>query len=284
MKSLNAGFLAALSSEVRTVTRCAQIERVDGEVFGLTEFDRDLTFAGLTYRSVSGLTPTAFSFDIKIESNNIQISGLISSQITEADLRLGLFDFAKIQVFLVNYLDLPTSLPASPAKHLIFPVRTIGKVSYSQGDYTAEILGLSRFLEGRKPSTTSKTCRYDLGDSFCSVDGADFAENLTVNNSLDPFSFFATSSPPNDRFTGGKITFTSGDNDGVTVPIIKQSGSRFYLAALLPFPLEGGEGVIALPNCQKRLEDCRSFNNQPNFGGEDDLPGLDAYISQEDQG
>ncbi|MEG3437661.1 DUF2163 domain-containing protein [Pannus brasiliensis CCIBt3594] len=282
MKILDSSFSAALSAEVRTVTRCARLVRTDGEVFGLTEFDRDLTFAGTTYRSIHGLSPTAFQADLNFQANNIQFSGLLSEDgITEADLRIGLFDYARIEVFIVNYLDLPADLSANPPRHLILPVRSLGKVSYSEGDYTAEIMGLSRFLEGKISNSTSKTCRNDLGDSRCTVNVEAFAETLTVNNALEPLSFFATVAPPVDRYTGGKIIFLSGGNDGLTVPILKQSGTQFFLPAALPVPLVGGENFRAFPNCQKRLEDCRLFNNQPNFGAEDDLPGLDAYIGQE---
>jgi uncharacterized phage protein (TIGR02218 family) len=285
MKSLASSLLSALSAEVRTVTRCLKITRRDGEIFAFTEFDRDLTIDGLTYRSREGLTPSAIAFDLDFQANNFEFTGLISDDgIAESDLRLGLFDYARVNLFLVNYLDLPSSLTATPPKHLALPVRVMGKVSHTEGDFTAELLGLSGFLAGRSGWSTSRTCRYDLGDSFCGVDVASFKQTLTVNNSIEPLSFFATSTPSGDRYTGGKITFLSGNNEGLTVGVIKQNGNRFYLPAPLPFPVTNGDTFDAFPNCQKRLEDCRSFNNRANFGGEDEIPGLDAYISQEDQG
>lgn len=293
MKTVNSSFLTALSAQTRTIVRCARIERRDGEIFGLTELDQDLTFDDVTYRSVYGLSPTAIASDLSFQSNNVELTGLTSEDgITLTDLRLGFFDYAKIQVFLVNYLDLPESLSDNPPKFLLLPVRVMGKVSYSDGQYTAEIMGFNRFLDAKIPRSTSPNCRYSFGVnqgySKCAVDVESFGANLNVTDGRDELSFFSSWSGDDDRFTGGKITWTSGPNEGLTVPIIKQLGNIFFLWSPLPVEPDFIQGepqnFTALPNCQKTLEACRSFNNQINFGGEDNLPGLDAYISLEDQG
>lgn len=69
--------------------------------------------------------------------------------------------------------------------------------------------------------------------------------------------------------------------------IIKQLGNTFFLSEPLPvtpdFVENNPQNFRALPSCQKTLNACRTFNNQINFGGEDDIPGLDAYISLQNQ-
>lgn len=293
MKTLDSTFLGALGSGVRTIIRCVRIERRDGQIFGLTELDQDLVFDDVTYRSVYGLSPTAIASDLTFQSNNVEFTGLTSEEgITLTDLRLGFFDYAQIQVFLVNYLNLPESLNEDPPKFLLLPVRVMGKVSYSDGQYTAEVMGFSRFLDAKIPRATSPNCRYNFGVnqgySKCAVNVDSFGVNSNVTDGRNLLSFFTSYSGPDDRFTGGTITWTSGPNEGLTVPIIKQLGNIFFLAEPLPVVPDFVEGepqnFRALPSCQKTLEDCRYYNNQINFGGEDNIPGLDAYISLQDQG
>lgn len=286
MKTLNSAFLAALTAETRTVIRCAKIERRDGEVFGLTELDQDLIIDGVTYRSLHGLSPTAIASDLSFQSNNVELTGLISDNgISLTDIRLGFFDYAKIQVFLINYLDLPTSLNENPPKFLLLPVRVMGKVSYSDGQFTAEVMGVSRFLSARIPRATSPNCRYifgvNQGYSKCAVNVDNFAANLTVTDGRTELSFFTSWEGDDDRFTGGNLIWLSGPNQGLTVGIIKQLGTIFFLAEPLPVTPDQGHNFRARPSCQKSLNACRSFNNQINFGGEDKIPGLDAYISLE---
>lgn len=287
MKLIDSSLLQALSSQVRSITRCLLITRRDGEVFGFTEFDRDLTFASVTFKSFAGLSPTAASFDLSFAPNNLEFSSLLDSGgVTATDLRLGLFDYARVSFFIVNYLDLPTSLTATPPKHLVLPVRVLGKVSYSEGDFQAELMGLSRFLEGRIGDVTSRTCRYEFGDSRCGVTTNSFAATIPYTGPRDSLSFYTNpGGVANDRFTGSIATWSEGSvNEGLEFIVIRQLGNTFFLAAPLPLEPDPGDTFSVIPNCQKRFEDCQSFNNTLNFGGENKLPGLDAYISLEAQG
>jgi uncharacterized phage protein (TIGR02218 family) len=284
LKLINQSLLNALSSQVRTITRCLLITRTDGEQFGFTEFDQDLTFAGVTYRSLAGLSPTAVQSSLGFESNNLEFSSLIvAGFVTESDFKLGLFDYARVNLFLVNFADLPTSLSETPPKFLSLPVRTLGKVSYSESDYSVELMGLSRFLEGRIGEVTSATCRYNFGDSRCGVNVETFETNIAVTTNRDRLSFFTTWQGENDRFTGARATWELGDNSGIEFTIIRQLGNTFFLAAPMAIAPVGGDTFLAIPNCQKSFENCRSFDNTINFGGEDKLPGLDALISNENQ-
>lgn len=285
MKTINQSLLNALSSQVRTITRCLLITRTDGEKFGFTELDRDLTFDGTTYRSLAGLSPTAVQSSLGFESNNLEFSSLIvEGFVEESDLKQGLFDYARVNLFLVNFADLPVSLTENPPKFLSLPVRTLGKVSYSPNDYSVELMGLSRFLEGRIGEVTSADCRYNFGDSRCGANLESFETNIAVTTNRDSLSFFTTWNGENDRFTGSRATWELGDNLGLEFTIIRQLGNIFFVSAPPPIPPAGGDTFIAIPNCQKRFEDCRSFNNTINFGGEDKIPGLDALISNENQG
>ncbi|MCW1937504.1 DUF2163 domain-containing protein [Pseudomonas sp. MDMC_285] len=48
---------AHLQQPVTTVCRLLRITLSDGRVFGVTTLDRDVTYQGLTYSALNGLTP-----------------------------------------------------------------------------------------------------------------------------------------------------------------------------------------------------------------------------------
>lgn len=271
---------------MRSLTRCLLITRTDGTSFGFTEFDRDLIFAGTTFKSFGGLDPTAIQSDLSFEPNNIEFASFLTEDgVTATDLKLGLFDYARVRFFLVNYLDLPTSFTESPPKFLALPVRLLGQVGYSDDNFTAELMGLTRFLEGRIGEVTSRTCRYEFGDSRCTVDPSSHAATIPYTGPRDALSFYTNpGGVANDRFTGSRAVWLSGSvNEGLEFTVIRQLGNVFFLAAPLPSEPDPGDTFEVFPNCQKRFEDCQSFSNTLNFGGENKLPGLDALISSENQ-
>lgn len=284
MKTIANSLQSVLGSQVRSITRCLLITRRDGQSFGFTELDRDLIFAGITFKSFGGLDPTAIQSDLSFEPNNIEFASFLTTDgIKATDLMLGLFDYARVRFFMVNYLDLPTSFAESPPKFLALPVRVLGKVKFTDNNFTAELMGLTRFLEGRIGDVTSKTCRYEFGDARCGVNISTFETNIAVTTNRDNLSFYTTWNGENDRFTGSKATWLLGANSGVEFTIIRQLGNTFFLAAPLPVNPSSGDTFLAIPNCQKSFDNCNSFNNKLNFGGENKLPGLDALISTENQ-
>ena len=58
MKSLPSGLQAHLDSGTTTLSWCWKITRSDGGVFGFTDHDLALTFAGTTFEPESGFVPS----------------------------------------------------------------------------------------------------------------------------------------------------------------------------------------------------------------------------------
>ena len=58
MKSLPSGLQAHLDSGTTTLAWCWKITRSDGAVFGFTDHDLALTFAGTTFEPESGFLPS----------------------------------------------------------------------------------------------------------------------------------------------------------------------------------------------------------------------------------
>ena len=55
----------------------------------------------------SGFSPTSIETKDKFSVDNLDVAGVIdSSAITEADLMSGIYDYAEVEIFMVNVLDL----------------------------------------------------------------------------------------------------------------------------------------------------------------------------------
>jgi len=83
--------------------QCWRIERRDGEVFAFTTADEPVVFRGETYSPCEGLSAGAIETGAVLgQVGNGEIVGVISDDsISEDDLLAGLFDGARIEVWMV---------------------------------------------------------------------------------------------------------------------------------------------------------------------------------------
>lgn len=281
MKNLASSLQTALSSSVMQLANCWLITRRDGVALGFTDFDRDLAIAGVTYQAATGFRASNVDAGIESAPSNIEISSFLSSDaISEADLSSGAYDFARIHVFRVNCLDLPTDLSASPAKHLTRLKGFIGQVRMSDQGFTAEVESIQKLLETKVSALTSSTCRYKFGDSNCNANVAAFTYGMSVSALGDePYFFTSNLSFDDNWFAGGTLTWTSGANSGADTLITQSNGQNIWLAYPPPNPIQVGDSFNAVPGCQKTFTNCGQFNNTANFGAEKDIPGTDQYLS-----
>ncbi len=276
-KSLDPNMQAHLDSGAMTLVMCWKITpRAPGTVTGFTEHLTDIDFAGLTYKARSGFSPTAIRQSSDLAVDNFDVDFLLDFDGTEeADLIGGLYDFADIEVFLVNYNDLTMgSIPMIRG--------TIGEITINRGQANAEIRGLAQALQQGVLEQYSPTCRADLGDSECKVNLAAF----TVTGSLTSLTSnkqFADSSrtEANDHFNGGLLTWTSGNNNQLKMEVKDFNGANgeFTLYQAMPKPIQVGDTYSVYRGCDKTLATCKNiFNNVVNFRGEPHVPGRDQIL------
>ena len=96
------------------------------------------------------------------------------------------------------------------------------------------------------------------------------------------------SEAPGGFFDGGSVLFTSGENIGLEIDILRFSdqGGGYYaieLAAPAPFDItygvSDGTGVLLKIGCDGRWQTCKNrFHNQLNFRGEPGIPGTDVLF------
>ena len=163
-KSISAAMQNHLNQEVTSLATCWRVTRTDGREFFFTDHDVDITFDGNTYLAETGYRRTSIQNDATLAVDNLDIEGIFDSdQITEEDLRAGLFDYARIRVFIVNWADISDG-------DIKMRSGRLGEVILTeQGVFRSELRGLSQALSQTIGEVYQPECRADLGDNRCKV-------------------------------------------------------------------------------------------------------------------
>lgn len=164
MKTIGDALKAHLANAVTTLAICWQLIRTDGTVYSFTAFDEDLVVGGVTYKSTAGFTRTAIQTGSAGEVDNLEVVGFFGEDsIVERDLKNGLFDYARVYLFAVNWADLSQG---------IIRLRRgwIGECTLSpSGAFLAELRGLTQALVQEFGTDYMPICRADLGDAQCKI-------------------------------------------------------------------------------------------------------------------
>ena len=225
-KTISAALEAHLAEEVTTLATCWRVTRRDGLTHHFTDHDRDLVVDGATYRAATGYTRSAVSSDTTLAVDNLEIDGLLDAEeITEADLRGGRFDYAAVEMFLVNWAD--------PGQgKLILRKGWLGEVTVSRtGVFHAELRGLAQALQQRIGELYAPECRADLGDARCKVPlWPDELQRRTTYKAGDVVRVITDPSGMTGPLAVDNPSFESGDLSGWTVvsggfSVLQQAGN-----------------------------------------------------------
>lgn len=273
MKILDATFQNALSQEVTTVAWCWLIERRDGTNLGFTSFDLPLVIEENIYQP-QGFNPSAVTTLEGTQRNDGQnIKSVFTDDlITSEDVLAGLYDFAIVTCFLVDITNLPNSIWESPAKCMVLYSGSLGKSQYSDRAFNFEIRGLDHKLENKLGQATSKFCRYNFGDENCTADLTPYTFNQTITAVTNYYTFNIDGTIPDNTLRYGKLTFTSGDNNGFKADISNYTSNQITITKPMPFQIQTGDTVTVVYGCDKTMLACAIYNNITNFGGEPDIP------------
>lgn len=272
---VSAGMLAHLACPVTTLCNLWKITATDGTIKRYCNHTRNLTYNSETYLAIP-MRPTSTQMNANLEPGNAEIDApLLLGGFEEDDLIGGKWDFARVEMLVVNYLD--TSIGFA-RRHVGF----IGEVTISNGVFRAEFRSMTELLNQPVGDLYQPLCPYSLGDADCKKDLTSFTHSGTVSavDPSHPNSIFTVSvTQADDYFTLGKVTFTSGANNGLVMEIKKQIGNRLILARPMPNAITATDGVTLVAGDDKRRETCRDkFANAVNFGGFPELPGIDRVF------
>ena len=272
---------AHLQGGLTTTCRCWAITRRDGQVYGFTDHDMELTFGGVTFKASTGLTAAAIEQATGLSIDNSEAMGALSdAAVREEDIEAGRFDGAEVRAWLVNWAD--------PRQRMLQFRGSIGELRRAGGAFHAELRGLTDLLNrplGRiyqKPCTAvlgDKSCRFDTTTPGYWVEGEVLAVSESGAVRLSGGGSFADA-----WFDGGRLDVLTGEASGLWGTIKRDAqgdGTRaLTLWSAIGGGLAAGDRVRLTAGCDKRSSSCRlKFNNFINFQGFPDLPGEDWVMA-----
>lgn len=262
---------------------CWKIERTDGTILRFTDHDQEIDFDGEIYKPAGFTTASARQSAENLDAQNIDFRGAITDdEITEDDLQVGRYREAEITEFLVDWRFGDVVKKAfQTRKYIVIETKYDGEV------WQATLRGNLYRLEPKIGDVYTRTCRWDLGDANCAVDlGPHTQSSKTVSGIVVANRRFQSDVTGADgRFIAGVLTWTTGDNNGLSfdVKYFLSAGGEIELQLSTPYAIQAGDTFSIVEGCNKLVETCRdTFDNLPNFGGFPFIPGDDDLFATPD--
>jgi uncharacterized phage protein (TIGR02218 family) len=282
MKSLPTGLQAHLDSGTTTLSWCWKITRSDGAVFGFTDHDLPLTFAGTLFEPESGFVPSEIRAgqDFSVDAQDVE-GALSSDRITETDILDGRWDNAEAEVWRVNW--------ASTDQRVLMRRGNLGDIRRGRTSFVAEVRSLAHWLNQTVGRTYQFSCDADLGDARCGVNLASplwsaVGTVATLSGSRG-FTAAALGSFANGSFALGVISWTTGANAGRKAEIATFASGAITLFEAPVRPIAVGDAFLATAGCDKQFATCAAkFGNGVNFRGFPHMPGEEAVLRYPNQG
>jgi hypothetical protein len=362
MKTIPTNLLSHMQGDTTSLVTCWKVtlQGSPAVVYGFTEHDNNLLIDNVVYLARTGFMPTAFDTQSKMAVDNLNAQGFIDSDvINEDDLLNGVWDFAEVEIFQVNFRNIGQGRDILSKGHL-------GNISIERGRFEAELRGLANAFTQSRNRIYQPLCRVEFGSIECGVslsyltetgsitgvsaDGlvlfdtsrteagptgktitaitkaasavvtssahgfvvgdyiffygingmtelnglygvvtARSTNTFTVNINTTNFGTFTAGSPETATassigsggfFAGGKITFTSGNNNDLSMEVKESAPGIIVLQLPLPRPVLTADSYEIVAGCTKRFkEDCvAKYNNGLNFRGHPSIPGFNRII------
>jgi uncharacterized phage protein (TIGR02218 family) len=282
-RTLSANLEAHFGDETTTIATLWKLTRRDSTVMGFTNHDQNIVYDGVTYIASTGFTPSDISQKSDFSVNNQEIQSILdSSYITEVDLFAGIYDYAEVEVSMINYKVVADGV-------VVVSRGWLGQIQIKDGAFSAEIRGLSEKINKNIGQIYSPLCRATLGDTRCAFNMAtNISDGLgatvtgvavTAVTSNQVFTASSISSRAAGIFTNGELIWTSGTNSGYRMEIKDSLEGVITLALPMQNAIDVADQFTIKVGCDKDFLTCKNrFNNVLNFRGEPHVPGQDAAL------
>lgn len=264
-----------LSRTSTTTTMLIRIAPVlpGGVVYGATQLDRDIVYddgrGPVTYRAPVGMVPPALIGAADLSSDQAESKHLLPEydfpEVSEESIRAGVYDFARYDIYLVDYDDLS-------AGHITLKSGTTGQKQITDGGlaFTNELRDLSASLKQSICEKDSLTCRAIFGSQpegspipgprvthgWCGFDATSLLVSDSVSEvGLEPTLTFRVSDAEGwieNHLSPGIVKFTSGQNAGRTFEIAGNTTDGWVTLAIESgYPIAEGDELEYRPDCSK---------------------------------
>jgi len=280
MKSISTALKAHYASGTTTVALLVKLTRTDGVVLAVAlDHDQDITYDGVTYKSVFGLVSSAIETSAQMNVDSLDAKGaLLALGVNEADINAGLWDNAVFALIRVNWADLTMG-------HEKIKDGWFGEISIGRSEFNAEFRGLTQKLQSTIGDVVSPSCKNDLFDSKCTIPRTEgtwkFSGKAVTGVTNNRTFVISTLAQASGYFSAGKVTWTTGLNTGLSKEIKTHTATgNFVLQEPMPYNIAVSDQCTVEAGCLKRFdEDCGTkFSNGPNFNGFPFLPGQDQTL------
>jgi uncharacterized phage protein (TIGR02218 family) len=289
MRSASSALAAHVTRRFTTLARLWKVTREDGRIYGFTDHDEDIIYAGLRYRADLGISASNIQQGSNLSVDNLDVTGFLSSgTLTAVDVAGGVWDHADVRLMEINWAD--TSMGVLKAKR-----GRLGQITVADNGYTSEFRGLAASLNASIGEVTGPGCTAQLGDARCKVVLTDYTTPGTVTAAETDQRVFdtdlsaaivrltpdTTGAPDLAYFDDGVLTWNTGANTGLRMDVKHYTiDGRVELHLPMADPISPGDTFIIVAGCTKsRAGMCGPrFGNVINFRGFDFLPGLDATM------
>lgn len=252
-----------------TIARVIKITCKNGTVYGFTDTDLPITIDGLTYVPSAGLSSTKLDVTYNGQVSNQQISSAVID-LPEDQIKAGVIDNAEIECSWASWKN------PSHGKIVYFK-GFIGEIKWTDSQFQADVVNNVKNLDGNIGHTYTAECRHTLYGSaetgkigYCGIDKSAFTFTGTVSSiTIQKWKLTVSGFSKDDGyFDYGTLTFTSGNNAGLSVIVKEQIGNSISFMLPTAFTIAVGDTFSISAGCNKSLGTCKSkFNNVLNFGG-----------------
>lgn len=276
MKTLSDGLQAHLDTGATTLCWCWRLIRTDGRVYGFTDHDHDIVFAGTVYEAATGFSRSDMHASLGLSVDNVDVAGaLTSASLSEKDLATGIFDGAQVEIWRVNW--------ALPEQQVLMMAGSVGEVRRGETAFTAELRSLAHYLNQEQGRIYQFACDAILGDARCgqlveSSTGIVLASSTAYQLTTGGLELYKSG-----HFKHGLLIWQTGENSVRSMEVKRHTAlgdgtAEIELWRSMPSPIASGDRFSVTPGCDKTFATCRTkFGNILNFRGFPHIPG-NAYV------
>ena len=224
------------------------------------------------------------SADFEVFADDSELMPNWNCSVNEA-AQLGLFDAATI---LIETVYMPTYGDTS----LGSVIRFGGQITEFTPVGRTSIKGTAKpytfTLNQNMPrKVLQPSCGWTLGDAGCTVNLASYTFTNSASGASNNVVITAatTITQASGYFTQGVLTFTSGQNSGLSCYIQTQAGQTITLSRPPLFPVSNGDTFTITAGCDHTMLTCQqkfsnlNFGTTPNnFGGNPFIPNKETCI------
>ena len=246
---------------------------LDGTGVNVTSATRPITYGGITY-AVADLRPSEEQQVENLDPGNMEIGlSLQAAGVTKEELFGGRWDGARVEIRKYQW---DTSTVAETWRGIL------NSIVYDNGSLKAEVLDVSLIFNQPIGETYQDTCRTGFGSVPCGATPNTVEATVTGFTSRDTVTFTVTE-PEDNYYQRGKITFTSGANNGLAKEISSSSQSGLTLTVTLlenmRHAIAIGDTVILSEGCAHTFPACISKGRAQSFRAEPGVPGRNKLYS-----